>query len=73
MKRERFEESLPAEKNEIKEQIDDLCKYASLNQIKLNSEKTILMLFNVAKLNSFMPEIMVKDEMQQIEVVEEGR
>ena len=71
MRRERFEQVLPAMKNEIQEQLDDLCKYASENQMKLNSEKTKIMLFNAARQYDFMPEIKVKDEIQNIEVVEE--
>ena len=71
MRRERFEQVLPGENNEIQQQLDDLCKYACENQMKLNSEKTKVMLFNVAKQSDFMPEIMVKDELQNIEVVEE--
>ena len=39
--------------------------------MKLNCEKTKVMLFNAAKTNDFIPEIKVKDEMQNIEVVEE--
>ena len=71
MRRERFEQVLPTNKNEIQKQLDDLCKYASENEMKLNSEKTKVMLFNVAKRSDFMPEIKVKDELQNIEVVEE--
>ena len=71
MKRERFEQTLPAEKNEIQDQLDELCAYAETNQMKLNCEKTKVMLFNAAKHNDFMPEIKVKDENQNIEVVEE--
>ena len=71
MKRERFEQTLPAEKNEIQDQLDELCAYAETNQMKLNCEKTKVMLFNAAKHNDFMPEIKVKDENQNIAVVEE--
>ena len=71
MRRERFEQVLPEDKNEIQKQLDDLCRYANENEMKLNSEKTKVMLFNVAKRNDFMPEIRVKDESQNIEVVEE--
>ena len=71
MRRERFEQVLPADKNEIQNQLDNLCNYANENEMKLNSEKTKVMLFNVAKRNDFMPEIKVKNETQNIEVVEE--
>ena len=39
--------------------------------MKLNSDKTKVMLFNVSKQNDFMPEVRVKDDKQNIEVVEE--
>ena len=39
--------------------------------MKLNSDKTKVMLFNVSKQNNFMPEVRVKDDKQNIEVVEE--
>ena len=71
MKRERFEQVLPEDKNEIQKQLDDICRYADENEMKLNSEKTKVMLFNAAKKNDFMPEIKVKDDEQNIEVVEE--
>ena len=49
--------------------MNELCNYAIENEMKLNKEKTKVMLFNTAKHNDFMPEISVDDE--QLEVVEE--
>ena len=70
-RRERFEQVLPADKNEIQKQLANLENYANKNEMKLNSDKTKVMLFNVSKQNDFMPEVRVKDDKQNIEVVEE--
>ena len=69
LKRERFEQELRDDKNLMQEQIKDLCQYADENEMKLNKDKTKVMLFNSAKQSDFMPEIVVGDE--NLEVVEE--
>ena len=69
MKRERHELFLPNDKNHIQVQLDRLCNYADENQMKLNKDKTKVMLFNPAIQWDFMPEIEV--EGQFLEVVDE--
>ena len=69
MRRERFEKVLPENKNNLQHQMKELCNYAIENEMKLNKDKTKVMLFNTAKHSDFMPEITVDDE--QLEVVEE--
>ena len=69
MKRERFEQVLLKDKNLMQQQVKDLCQYAAENEMKLNKDKTKVMLFNTAKQNDFMPEIAVDGE--NLEVVEE--
>ena len=69
LKRERFEQVLRDDKNIMQQQITDLCQYAAENEMKLNKDKTKVMLFNTAKQSDFMPEIVVDNE--NLEVVEE--
>ena len=69
MKRDRHEQRLPPEKNQIQTQIDQLCNYANENEMRLNTDKTKAMLFNTAKNWDFLPEIQVDG--QNLEVVEE--
>ena len=68
MKRERHELFLPNDKNHIQVQLDRLCNYADENQMKLNNDKTKVMLFNQANQWDFLPEIVVGG--QNLEVVE---
>ena len=68
-KRDRHEQLLPTEKNKIQEQLNNLCDYADENQMKLNKDKTKVMLFNPAKQWDFMPEIEVGGQI--LEVVDE--
>ena len=60
---------LPTEKNKIQDQLNNLCDYADENQMKLNKDKTKVMLFNPAKQWDFMPEIEVGGQI--LEVVDE--
>ena len=69
LKRERFEQVLLDDKNIMQQQITDLCQYAVENEMRLNKDKTKVMLFNTAKQSDFMPEIVVGNE--NLEVVEE--
>ena len=68
MKGERHELFLPNDKNHIQVQLDRLCNYADENQMKLNNDKTKVMLFNQAKQSDFLPEIVVGG--QNLEVAE---
>ena len=67
-KRDRHEQLLPREKNQIQTQLNQLCSYADENQMQLNKDKTKVMLFNPLKQWDFMPEIEVGG--QNLEVVE---
>ena len=69
MKRERFEQILPQERNKLQKHLDDVSQYALENEMKLNKEKTKVMLFNTASQRDFMPEVNVDGK--QLEVVEE--
>ena len=68
MKRDRHELTLPKDSNQIQAQLDRLCNYADENQMRLNNDKTKVMLFNPAKQWDFMPEIVVGG--RNLEVVE---
>ena len=68
MKRDRHELTLPKDQNQIQTQLDQLCNYADENQMRLNNDKTKVMLFNPAKQWDFMPEIVVGG--RNLEVVE---
>ena len=59
MKRERFEQILPQERNKLQKHLDEVSNYALENEMKLNKEKTKVMLFNTACQRDFMPEISV--------------
>ena len=59
MKRERFEKVLSEDKNLMQKQVKELCQYAVENEMKLNKDKTKVMLFNTANQSDFMPEIEV--------------
>ena len=69
MKRERFEKVLSEDKNLMQKQVKELCQYAVENEMKLNKDKTKVMLFNTANQSDFMPEIAVDGK--NLEVVEE--
>ena len=69
MKRERFEQFLPDEKNLVQKQMKEVSKYAIENEMKLNKDKTKVMLFNSARQKDFMPKIEVDG--LNLEVVEE--
>ena len=67
--RERYEQVLPDEKNKMQGELNKLCDYADKNQMKLNKDKTKVMLFNTSKQRDFMPEI--KAGNQVLEVVDQ--
>ena len=69
MRRERFEQFLPDEKNLVQKQMKEVSKYALENEMKLNKDKTKVMLFNSARQSDFMPNIEVDG--QNLDVVEE--
>ena len=57
MKRDRHEQCLPLEKNQMQVDMNQLCNYANENEMRLNTGKTKTMLFNTAKNWDFLPEI----------------
>ena len=69
MKRDRHEQYLPVEKNQLQTQVNQLCSYANENEMRLNTGKTKTILFNTAKNWDFLPEIQVDG--QNLEVVED--
>ena len=69
MRRERFEQFLPEEKKLVQKQMKEVSKYAAENEMKLNKDKTKVMLFNSARQSDFMPKIEVDG--QNLDVVEE--
>ena len=69
MRRDRHEQCLPLEKNQMQAHVNQLCNYANVNEMRLNTDKTKSMLFNTAKNWDFLPEIQVDG--QNLEVVEE--
>ena len=69
MKRDRHEQCLPLEKNQMQVDMNQLCNYANENEMRLNTGKTKTMLFNTAKNWDFLPEIHVDGI--NLEVVEE--
>ena len=60
---------LPTDKSKLYNQIEEVKKYTVVNDMKLNLEKTKLMLFNKSKTIDFLPHLKVEDN--EIEYVEE--
>ena len=67
---ERTDHILPAENNPLQAEVDKLKEYASENGMKINEEKTKVMLFNRATKTDFLPNLELS-EGKQIEIVEE--
>ena len=63
---------MPQENNPIQEQVDLLKKYADDNGMKLNEDKTKILLFNRAISVDILPEIKLTEE-NVIELVEETK
>lgn len=53
--RDRADHILPTNQSKIHQQIQNINKYAETNQMKLNLEKTKLMIFNTSKNKDFRP------------------
>ena len=69
---ERTGHFLPADTNPIQEQVDLLKKYAHENKMKLNEEKTKIMLFNRATSIDVLPLVKLSED-HFIELVEETK
>ena len=65
---ERTDHILPAENNPLQAEVDKLKEYASQNGMKINEEKTKVMLFNRATKTDFLPNLELSEE-KQIEIV----
>ena len=64
----RWNHIFTTEESEILNQLNELSRFADSNEIKINKDKTKLMLFNTAKKRDFTPQM--KIENYEIEVVE---
>ena len=67
---ERTGHVLPPDSNCIQEQVEQLIKYAQENKMKLNEDKTKIMLFNRATTIDVLPQVKLSDS-KFIELVEE--
>ena len=67
---ERTNHILPNENNPLQNEIEKLKKYAEENGMKINQEKTKVMLFNRATKTDFLPQLEIS-EGKSLEVVEE--
>ena len=60
---------LPSNISKVQEQLDEIDGYAKINEMKINKNKTKVMLFNTAKLKDFTPKLEIDGD--PIDVVEE--
>jgi len=60
---------MPSENSQVQTQLNYLSTYAEDNEMKINTEKTKLLLFKTSKKRNFTPKFKIDDE--EIEVVEE--
>ena len=65
----RTKQVLPTTESKVQEQLERLHEYAIENEMKINIEKSKVMLFNTAKTRDFSPEMKIEDD--TLEVVEE--
>ena len=65
----RTKQTLPTQESKVQEQLNKLHEHAIENEMKINIEKSKVMLFNSAKSRDFSPEMMIENE--TLEVVEE--
>ena len=67
---DRTQHVLPDNKNIMQEQLDSLLQYCEDNSMKVNHDKTKVVLFNTAKKYDFMPRLSTEKD-KNLEVVEE--
>jgi hypothetical protein len=60
---------LPSNNSKVQEQLDGINRYAKINEMKINKNKTKVMLFNTARLRDFTPKLKIDGD--AIDVVEE--
>ena len=65
----RTEHILPPQESLLYKQVEELLNYTKENEMKINKDKSKLMLFNTKKSRDFTPKIAIKGK--EIEVVEE--
>ena len=58
----RTKQILPANQSKVQDQLNKLQIYADQNEMKINYQKSKVMLFNTAKINDFTPEIKIGNE-----------
>ena len=68
---ERTGHVLPSEKSKLQEQLHELNEYAEVNEMRINHDKSKVMIFNTARTRDFMPDIHIDDN--SFEVVDEMR
>lgn len=66
---DRTEQVLPPEESKVVQQLKDILEYSIENEIKINKNKTKVMLFNTAITRDFTPAINIENN--EIEVVEQ--
>ena len=67
---ERTEHILPEGQSQVQDLLDQLVSYSADHQMKINSEKTKVILFNNARNYDFLPKCTIGDD-NELEVVEE--
>ena len=67
---DRTKHILPDNKNVMQDQLDKLIQYCKDNSMKINHEKTKVVLFNTARKYDFMPRLSTQKDIN-LEVVEE--
>ena len=60
---------LPSNNSKVQGQLDEINEYAMINEMKINKNKTKVMLFNTARLRDFTPKLKIDGD--PIDVVEE--
>lgn len=63
--------TLPIEFNILQTELDQLIKYTEEHQMKLNQDKTKVMIFNQARTCDVMPKLSTRGDAENLEVVEE--
>ena len=69
--RNRTGHTLNNEESQVLKQLKDIQKYAEINKMKLNTQKTKLMLFNPCRKKDFMPEFRIEET--RIDLIEQTK
>ena len=65
----RTEQVLPPQNSQVQTELNNLMQYSEMNEMRINTGKSKIMLFNTSKKNDFTPEMTINNE--TLEVVEE--